>query len=94
MTKSALISLLWNSHRQLTPSDTQLAVDTLLAAITLALASDNRIEIRGFGSFRVNHRAERLGRNPKTGERVLVPPKFAPHFKPGKGLRERVDSVK
>ena len=51
-----------------------------------------RIEIRGFGSFKINHRPPRTGRNPKSGEKVPVPEKFVPHFKAGRELRERVDS--
>lgn len=56
-----------------------------------ALADGHRIEIRGFGSFGLNRRPPRVGRNPKSGEKVLVPEKRVPHFKAGKELRERVD---
>jgi integration host factor subunit beta len=55
------------------------------------LASGERIEIRGFGSFSLHYRPPRIGRNPKTGESVQLGAKFVPHFKPGKELRERVD---
>jgi integration host factor subunit beta len=55
------------------------------------LVKGHRIEIRGFGSFTVNHRPARVGRNPRSGERVDIPEKRVPHFKPGKGLREAVD---
>jgi integration host factor subunit beta len=51
----------------------------------------HRIEIRGFGSFSVNHRPPRMGRNPRSGEAVHIPSKRVPHFKPGKALREAVD---
>jgi integration host factor subunit beta len=57
-----------------------------------SLVNGQRIEIRGFGSFAINHRPPRTGRNPKTGEKVPVPAKFVPHFKAGRELRERVDS--
>jgi len=57
-----------------------------------ALLSGNRIEIRGFGSFGLNYRPPRVGRNPKSGEKVHVPDKYVPHFKAGKELRERVDA--
>ena len=57
------------------------------------MAGGSPIEIRGFGSFTLNHRPSRVGRNPKSGESVLVPEKFVPHFKAGKELRERVDAV-
>ena len=87
MTKSRLVLLLSGHNRQLTSSDTQLAVDTLLDAIGQTLATDGRIEIRGFGSFSVNYRAARLSRNPKTGERVKVSPKYVPHFRAGKRRR-------
>ncbi len=58
-----------------------------------ALASGERIEIRGFGSFSLHYRPPRLGRNPKTGDSVALSGKYVPHFKPGKELRERVDKV-
>ncbi|CAH1905043.1 integration host factor subunit beta (fragment) [Candidatus Nitrotoga sp. HW29] len=56
-----------------------------------ALSKGDRIEIRGFGSFALNYRPLRTGRNPKTGSKVLVPAKYVPHFKAGKELRERMD---
>jgi integration host factor subunit beta len=59
--------------------------------MTDALAGGQRIEIRGFGSFALNYRPPRIGRNPKSGDRVQVPAKHVPHFKAGKELRERVD---
>ena len=92
MTKSQLIELLSARHVQLAPKDAELAVKTMLDAMAHALASGNRIEIRGFGSFGLNFRPPRVGRNPKTGEKVHVPRKYVPHFKAGKELRERVDS--
>jgi len=58
-----------------------------------ALVQGQRIEVRGFGSFSVNHRPARMGRNPRSGESVAIPDKRVPHFKPGKALRERVDSA-
>jgi integration host factor subunit beta len=56
-----------------------------------ALARGHRIEIRGFGSFSVSRRPSRVGRNPRSGEQVVIPEKLVPHFKPGKALREAVD---
>ena len=56
-----------------------------------ALARGHRIEIRGFGSFSINRRPPRVGRNPRSGEQVVIPEKLVPHFKPGKALREAVD---
>ena len=57
-----------------------------------SLVKGRRIEIRGFGTFKINHRPARTGRNPKSGQAVSVPEKFVPHFKVGRELRERVDS--
>ena len=63
----------------------------MLERMSEALASGERIEIRGFGSFTLHFREPRIGRNPKTGESVALPGRYAPHFKPGKELRERVN---
>ena len=92
MTRSDLVARLAERFSQLTQRDTEFAVKTMLDAMAHTLASGNRIEIRGFGSFGLNFRPPRVGRNPKTGEKVQVPRKFVPHFKAGKELRERVDS--
>jgi integration host factor subunit beta len=91
MTKSELIATLAQRLTPLKPTDAELAIDTLLKAMANALAQGDRIEIRGFGSFALNHRPPRIGHNPKTREKVLVPSKYVPHFKAGKELRERVD---
>jgi integration host factor subunit beta len=93
MTKSELIEILSARHSQLAPKDAELAVKTMLDAMAQTLAQGDRIEIRGFGSFGLNERPPRTGRNPKTGEKVLVPKKRVPHFKAGKELRERVDLI-
>ena len=77
---------------QLTHRDTEFAVKTILDAMSDALARGHRIEIRGFGSFSINRRPPRVGRNPRSGEQVVVPEKLVPHFKPGKALREAVDA--
>ena len=91
MTKSELIAALAARYPQLAARDTDYAVKTVLDAMAQALASGQRIEIRGFGSFSLSRRSPRIGRNPKSGEQVLVPGKQVPHFKAGKELRERVD---
>ncbi len=91
MTKSELIGRLAERYPQLVAKDAEFAVRTILDAMARTLAQGHRIEIRGFGSFSLSHRPPRIGRNPKSGERVLVPEKRVPHFKPGKELRERVD---
>jgi integration host factor subunit beta len=91
MTKSELIARLAVRFPQLVAKDADLAVKVVLDAMTSALSRDDRIEIRGFGSFALNYRPPRVGRNPKSGEKVQVPAKHVPHFKAGKELRERVD---
>lgn len=93
MTKSELIAILAGRYPQLAVRDTDIAVKTMLEAMTEALAAGQRIEIRGFGSFSLSARSPRIGRNPKSGEKVMVPGKQVPHFKAGKELRERVDSA-
>lgn len=91
MTRSDLVTLLANRFGQLTHRDAEFAVKTMLDAMSDALGKGHRIEIRGFGSFAINHRPPRVGRNPRSGEPVTIPEKFVPHFKPGKALREAVD---
>lgn len=91
ITRSELVESLTEQFSQLLPRDVELAVKTLLDTMTHALAEGKRIELRGVGSFVLHHRPARTGRNPKSGEKVLIPEKRVPHFKPGKELRERVD---
>jgi len=93
MTKSELINRLAERYSQLVAKDAEFAVKTILDAMTNALSTGQRIEIRGFGSFALNSRPPRIGRNPKSGDKVMVPEKRVPHFKPGKQLRERVDAM-
>ena len=87
MTKSELITLLSDKFSQLVHKDAELSVKTIIVSLSNTLRKGGRVEIRGFGSFSLNHRPARLGRNPKTGEKVNVPEKFVPHFKPGKELK-------
>ena len=68
-----------------------LIVEAVLESLKDALSKGEKVEIRGFGSFSLNHRQQRQGRNPKTGQVVLVPAKSSPHFKASKDLRARVD---
>ncbi len=91
MTKSDLIARLAERFPQLVAKDADFAVKMILDALSEALVKGDRIEIRGFGSFSLNYRPPRVGRNPKSGDKVSVPEKWAPHFKAGKELRERVD---
>ncbi len=91
MTKSELIELLVKKQAQLGYRDVELAVKTMLEHMGQTLATGERIEIRGFGSFSLHYRPPRVGRNPKSGDPVSLPAKYVPHFKPGKELRERVN---
>ena len=91
MTKSELIELIATQQSQLSIKDVELAVKTIIEQMAETLAAGERIEIRGFGSFSLHHRAPRIGRNPKTGESVGLAGKYVPHFKPGKELRDRVN---
>ena len=91
MTKSDLIEKISFSRGQLSYKDVELSVKTILEQMADRLSSGERVEIRGFGSFSLHYRAPRMGRNPKTGERVSLRGKHVPHFKPGKELRERVN---
>ena len=93
MTKSDLIARLAERFPQLVAKDADFAVKMILDAMSEALVRGDRIEIRGFGSFALNYRPTRIGRNPKSGEKVSVPAKWVPHFKAGKELRERVDQA-
>jgi integration host factor subunit beta len=95
MTKSELIERIAARQLQLSAKDVELAVKAIIEQMSQTLASGDRIEIRGFGSFSLHYREPRLGRNPKTGETVELAGKYVPHFKPGKEMRDRVnDSLK
>ena len=93
MTKSELIEILSQRQVHLKADDVDLAVKSLLEMMGGALATGERIEVRGFGSFSLHFRPPRTGRNPKTGDAVALAGKHVPHFKPGKELRERVSGV-
>ncbi|MGA7748733.1 MAG: integration host factor subunit beta [Gallionella sp.] len=90
MIRSDLINRLAELHPQLQIKDAELAVKVIVDALCSTLSKGGRAEIRGFGSFGLNYRPPRQGRNPKTGVKVQVPAKYVPHFKAGKELRERV----
>lgn len=92
MTRSDLVEELATRFSQLTHRDAEHAIKTLLDAMSDTLVRGHRIEIRGFGSFSVNRRPPRMGRNPRSGESVAIPEKRVAHFKPGKALRESVDA--
>ena len=91
MTKSELIARAAGRYPQLIAKDAEVGVNAILEAMSMSLATGRRIEMRGFGSFTINHCSARTGRNPKSGEGVPVPAKLVPHFKAGRELRERVD---
>ena len=91
MTKSELIESIAAKQTQLSVKDVELAIKTMIEHMAQTLASGERIEIRGFGSFSLHYRAARTGRNPKTGDSVTLTGKYVPHFKPGKELRDRVN---
>lgn len=94
MTRSELITRLAAQFPQLSAKDAELSAKAILEGMSESLARGGRIEIRGFGTFALNHRPARSGRNPSTGETVPVPAKRVPHFTPGKELRERVQASK
>lgn len=93
MTKSELIELIAQKQKHLSYKDVEFAVKTMIEQMAQSLASGERIEIRGFGSFSLHFRPPRMGRNPKTGDPVPLAGKHVPHFKPGKELRERVNAM-
>ncbi|WP_404398990.1 integration host factor subunit beta [Idiomarina loihiensis] len=92
MTKSELIERLTLKH-ELPPKQVEASVKEILEQMVQSLSQGKRVEIRGFGSFSLHYRAPRVGRNPKTGEPVELEGKYVPHFKAGKELRERVDTL-
>ena len=94
MTKSELIERFAKQYPQLVVEDAEVVVQTILDVLAESLIRGQRIEIRGFGSFSLNYRPPRTGRNPKSGDKVQVPAKYVPHFKAGKELRERIKNNK
>jgi integration host factor subunit beta len=76
---------------ELTRKDSEVIVDTLFESVIKALRTGDKLEVRGFGSFRVRQRNARVGRNPKTGEKVEVPAKRVPYFKPSKELKDLIN---
>jgi len=90
MTKAELVEKVANQIN-LTKKQTEVVVNTVFSSITDSLAEGKKVELRGFGSFRIRQRNARVGRNPKSGQKVDVPSKKVPFFKAGKELRELVD---
>ncbi|MBI2396557.1 MAG: integration host factor subunit beta [Xanthomonadales bacterium] len=93
MTKSELIEAMARRQIHLAHHDVELGVKEILEYVSQSLATGERIEIRGFGSFSLHFRPPRVGRNPKTGDSVALPGKYVPYFKPGKELRDRVNGI-
>ena len=91
MTKAELVDEV-SKHSDLNKKDAEVIVQTVLDSIVDSLKSGEKVELRGFGSFRLRDRASRQGRNPKTGEKVHVPAKRVPYFKPGKELKVLINS--
>ena len=91
MTKAELIEKVTDHANGLTKRQTEMVVNTIFDSIKDAMAKGDKVEIRGFGSFRLRHRRMREGRNPKTGAKVYVPAKRVPFFKAGKELKDLVD---
>ncbi|MBI5199754.1 MAG: integration host factor subunit beta [Nitrospirae bacterium] len=91
MTKAELIEKVTEKMNSLTLKQTEVVVNLIFDSVKDTLAKGKKVEIRGFGSFRIRNRRSREGRNPKTGTSVSVPPKKVPFFKTGKELREVVD---
>ncbi len=92
MNKSDLLEIISSKLANLSKKEIDLIVDTIFHKMTDALVRDERIEIRGFGSFEVRTRPARVGRNPKTGEKVFVGTRRVPFFKVGKELKEKINS--
>lgn len=92
MIKSELIQILAEENPHLFAKDVERMVNVVFDEITDALCVGDRVELRGFGAFSVRHREARTGRNPRTGDTVEVEEKWAPFFKAGKEIRERINS--
>jgi len=91
MTKAELVNRV-SKRTDLNKRDAEVMVQTVLDSIIESLQNGDKVELRGFGSFRLRERAPRIGRNPKTGEKVNVPSKRVPYFKPGKDLKALINS--
>jgi integration host factor subunit beta len=92
MIKSQLIENVGRKQDHLSEQDVMLSVNTLIDEMSKHLSNGGHIEIRGFGSFRLHYRPPRPAHNPKTGEKLMTPPKYAVRFKPGKDLREDINA--
>jgi integration host factor subunit beta len=91
MIRSELVQKLGDTNPELTPREIEAIVTVFFDEITKRLASNGRVELRGFGAFSTRARDARTGRNPRTGETVPVDAKRVPYFKPGKEMRARLN---
>jgi len=91
MTKSELVERVADKAPEFTKVEVEMMINTIFRSMTEALVQGDKIEIRGFGSFKVKERGGRDGRNPKSGKGIKIPPKKVPFFKVGKELKERID---
>ena len=91
--KKHLVDLISSNQDQLSHKDVELSIKTIFKSMSDSLKKGNRIEIRGFGSFGLRYRKSRVGRNPKSGESVIIKKRYVPHFKPGKEFRETIRDV-
>lgn len=92
MIKSELVQVIAEQNPHLFQKDVERIVSTIFDTIGDALSAGDRVELRGFGAFSVKHREARVGRNPRTGEQVSIEEKWAPFFKAGKEMRERLNA--
>lgn len=92
MIRSELLQAMARDNPELRAEDVERAVDTFFDEIAQRLADGGRVELRGFGAFSTRQRDSRTGRNPRTGDSVAVPEKRVPYFKPGKEMRERLNT--
>jgi integration host factor subunit beta len=94
MTKSELIDSLTKKQPHLERKDVELAVSCMIEHMSKTLMANDRIEIRGFGSFSLHYHPPLTGRDPRTGDQLNLPAKYLPYFKPGRELRQRVDLLR
>jgi len=91
MTKSELIEAVSTEIKSFSKKDVEIIVDSLFQAMSDSLSNGEKVEIRGFGSFKIKEREGRQGRNPKSGENIFIEAKRVPFFKAGKEIRERIN---
>ncbi len=91
MTKSELVEAVASKVQNFSRKDIEVIVDTIFTSMSDSLSAGDKVEIRGFGSFKIKEREGRQGRNPKSGENIFIEPKKVPFFKAGKEIRERIN---